>query len=486
MTSERGKNYQEVVPRSFRSPSFSYSNVLNDDDDDDDDKEELTRSREYNSGTIKAKIHPDQRNITRPTTLKDSSNQAQPQAEEQEECQEEATWQKEGIGEAEELDREEVISEPGNDKAIGSERPRPNRLQEEIAALKRSPLHWAKFEYLTERVTFPGFEKDGKRVLDESQCMRLAASETTSLELFKERHAQVLEMWEQGRCYSPLGLFYSSVRDNYDPRSEGTVSEEMELKQVVRRATRLIQHQRQCGEGEGSSDEEVAGNSVLDGVACPKNEQSVSKDTYTTTKISSARASSSKTSTTNAPTSQFSFKRPDYTNQSRQSYYRSNNPSRYGSHRRSNRSGWQSSAYGSYRPSYQPWTASTKLEDAEELTANYTEEEDFSVEDAEGYWPPSTSTQQIDPVVALERICNWLESILRRPDLARKLAGARLELGKDEKGNNKATFWLADDETDPRSFSIGDKALIRMAFSTEVKPGYKLQIGNGQVVVPLE
>jgi hypothetical protein len=87
----------------------------------------------------------------------------------------------------------------------------------------------------------------------------------------------------------------------------------------------------------------------------------------------------------------------------------------------------------------------------------------------------------------MERTCNWLRSILRRPDLAQKLAGARLELGKDENGENKATFWLADEEgIDPRSFSIGDKALIKMAFSTEIAPHYKLQIGNKAIMVPLE
>jgi hypothetical protein len=83
-------------------------------------------------------------------------------------------------------------------------------------------------------------------------------------------------------------------------------------------------------------------------------------------------------------------------------------------------------------------------------------------------------------------MCNWLGNILRKPGLARKLAEARLELGKDEDGENKATFWLADDGIDPRSFSIGDKALIRMAFSTEVAPHYKLQIGNNAMMVPFE
>jgi hypothetical protein len=183
-------------------------------------------------------------------------------------------------------------------------------LQEEIAALRRSPLHWVKFEYLTDKVTFPGFEKNGKTRLDESQCVRLAASETMSLELLKERHAQVLEMWEQGKCYSPLGLFYSSVRDNYDPRSEGTVSEELELEQVVRRATKLIQHQSQQDDGEGSSDGEVAGNSTSDGAICSKNDQVSSKETYPTTKVTSTRASSASTTS-----SQFSFRKPDYSRQ---------------------------------------------------------------------------------------------------------------------------------------------------------------------------
>jgi hypothetical protein len=75
-------------------------------------------------------------------------------------------------------------------------------------------------------------------------------------------------------------------------------------------------------------------------------------------------------------------------------------------------------------------------------------------------------------VVTLERICNWLGNILRRPDLARKLAGARLELGKGEKGENIATFWLADGAIDPRSFSLEYKSLLRMAFSNEVRRGY--------------
>jgi hypothetical protein len=94
--------------------------------------------------------------------------------------------------------------------------------------------------------------------------------------------------------------------------------------------------------------------------------------------------------------------------------------------------------------------------------------------------------QEIEPVVTLERMCNWVGNILRRPDLARKLTGARLELGKDENGENKATFWLADHEIDPRSFSIDDKSLIRMAFSTEVAPHHKLQLANGPVVVSIE
>jgi hypothetical protein len=83
-------------------------------------------------------------------------------------------------------------------------------------------------------------------------------------------------------------------------------------------------------------------------------------------------------------------------------------------------------------------------------------------------------------------MCSWLGSILRKPDLARKLAGAKLELGKDEQGKNKATFWLADDGIDPTNFSIRDKSLIRMAFSTEVAPHYKLQIASRQVVVSIE
>jgi hypothetical protein len=89
--------------------------------------------------------------------------------------------------------------------------------------------------------------------------------------------------------------------------------------------------------------------------------------------------------------------------------------------------------------------------------------------------------------IRAESYClDWLGNILRRPDLARKLAGARLELGKDEKGNNKATFWLAGEGIDPRSFSLEGISLIRMAFSTEVQRGYKLQLANSVVIVPLE
>jgi hypothetical protein len=130
---------------------------------------------------------------------------------------------------------------------------------------------------------------------------------------------------------------------------------------------------------------------------------------------------------------------------------------------------------------------SDEAEEEGEVAPPYNEEEEeFSADEAQVYQPHSASTQQIDPVVTLERICNWLGNILRRPDLARKLAGARLELGKDEQGNNKATFWLTNEGIDPRSFSIGDKALIRMAFSTEARSGYQLQLASGEVVVPLE
>jgi hypothetical protein len=482
MTSEGNEKDQKVVPRSFRSPSSLCSNVLNDDNDDDVVDEELTRSRENNQGTIKAKTYPDQSSSTRPDTFEDNSSQAQSQAIEQEEWQGSEEEQGEGQEEAEEPASEEVVSEPGKDKGASSERPRPNQLQEEIAALRRSPLHWAKFEYLTEQVSFPGFEKDGKTMLDESQCVRLAASETTSLELFKERHAQVLEMWEQGRCYSPLGLFYTSVRDNYDPRSEGTVSEESELGQVVMRATKLMQHQSQQGDGEGSNISEVSGNSASDADTCSNGRLDSSKDTYPTTKASSsARASSTSTAT-----SQFSFRKPDHRSQSRQSYYRSNSPSRYGSRSRNACSDWQAGSADSYRPSYQPWTGS-KLQDEVEIVPTYTEEEkEITAQEAQVYWPQSVPTQEIDPVVALERICNWLGDILRKPDLARKLAGAKLELGKDESGNNKATFWLTEEDIDPRSFSLGYKSLLRMAFSTEVAPHYKLQLANGEVVVIIE
>jgi hypothetical protein len=102
------------------------------------------------------------------------------------------------------------------------------------------------------------------------------------------------------------------------------------------------------------------------------------------------------------------------------------------------------------------------------------------------YQPHSAPTPEIDPEVTLERICNWLGSILRKPDLARKLAGARLELGKDEEGKNRATFWLAGYNPDPRSFSLEDKSLIKMAFSTEVKRGCQLQLGSRQIIMSIE
>jgi hypothetical protein len=104
----------------------------------------------------------------------------------------------------------------------------------------------------------------------------------------------------------------------------------------------------------------------------------------------------------------------------------------------------------------------------------YTHEENrrliqSQAEEIQVYHSPSMPTQEIDPEVTLERICNWLGNILRRPDLVRKLAGAKLELGKDEKGQDTATFWLVDEAVDLTSFSKEDKALIRMAFSAEVK-----------------
>jgi hypothetical protein len=126
-------------------------------------------------------------------------------------------------------------------------------------------------------------------------------------------------------------------------------------------------------------------------------------------------------------------------------------------------------------------------EEEEEVAPNYTEEDEaFSVEQAQVYQAQSDSTQEIDPVLTLERMCNWLGSILRKPDLARKLDGARLKLEVDENGENIATFWLADEGIDPRSFSLEEKSLIRMAFSTEVRRGYKLQIGNGEMMVLIE
>jgi hypothetical protein len=488
MTSNITENDQQVVPVSFGGASFSLcSNVLNDDVDDADDEVNMTRLREYNSGTIKAKTTQAhyQSSTTRPVTFKDNPSQAQSQASEQEGCHRDEEEQGGGQEEAEETAREEVVSEPGNDKGVSSGRPRPNRLQQEIAVLKRSPIYLAKFEYLTGQVSFPGFEKDGKTRLDESQCVRLAASDTTSLELFKERRAQVLEMWEQGRCYSPLGLFYTSVRDNYDPRSEGIVSEELELEQVVRRASGLMQHQSQQGEREDSSDGKVVGNDAADEDICSEDGQDSVKETYPTTKVSSpGRASSSTTASfPNPSAANFSFRKPAYNSQPRQSYYRNNNSSRNGARSRNTRSGWQAGAYGSYRP----WIGSNSAEaEEEQVASDYTEEAELSAEEVQVYQPHSASSQEIDPVVTLERMCNWLGSILRRPDLARKLAGARLELGKDENSKNKATFWLDDGAIDPRSFSLEDKGLIRMAFSTEIAPHYKLQLGNGKLIVPIQ
>jgi hypothetical protein len=123
-----------------------------------------------------------------------------------------------------------------------------------------------------------------------------------------------------------------------------------------------------------------------------------------------------------------------------------------------------------------------------EETSAYNEVDASSstAEEAQIYRPQSGATQEIDPVVTLERICNWLGNILRKPDLARKLAGARLELGKDENGQDTATFWLGNEGIDPRSFSLEYKSLLRMAFSTEVRRGYKLQLAKGQVVAPID
>jgi hypothetical protein len=243
-----------------------------------------------------------------------------------------------------------------------------------------------------------------------------------------------------------------------------------------------MQHQSQQGDGEGSIDEVVKGNGAPDEIICSEDGQASSKETYATSKASSARTSS--TSTT---VGQFSLRRPVYSRQPRQTYHRNNYSSRYGSRNYNNRSGWQAGSGGSYRPSYQPWTGSNSAENVEETPAYYEVDASSSTaEEAQIYRPQSESTQEIDPVVTLEKICNWLANILRKPDLARKLAGARLELGVDSDGKNRATFWLAGNAVDPRSFSLEYKSLIRMAFSTEVKRGYKLQLGSGEVVVPIE
>jgi hypothetical protein len=241
-----------------------------------------------------------------------------------------------------------------------------------------------------------------------------------------------------------------------------------------------MQHQSQQGEGEGSNAGELIGSGAAGEDTWSENGRDSSKDTYTTSKVTST-----KTSSTSTQTSQFSFRKPDYNTQPHQSYYRNNNSSRYRSRSRTNRSGWQSGGYSSYKPSYQSWTGSNSAEDEDK--ENYTEEEEaFIAQVAQIYRPQSAPVQQIDPEVTLERICNWLKSILRKPDLAVKLARARLELGKDENGQDTATLRLGNEGIDPRSFSLEYKSLIRMAFSTEVRRGYKLQIGSGQVVVPLE
>jgi hypothetical protein len=241
-----------------------------------------------------------------------------------------------------------------------------------------------------------------------------------------------------------------------------------------------MRHQGQHGEEEGSSDEEVAGSGTAVVDTCSKYELNSSKDTYTTIKTSSARASSNMASITNASASHFSFTKYDYNRKPRQSYYRNSNPCRYGARNHNNRSSWQAGSRGSYRPSYQPGIGSNSTEE-EEVAVAYNEEEETQM-----YQPHSGPIQEIDPEVTLARICNWLGNILRKPDLARKLAGARLELGVDSDGKNRATFWLPGDAVEPRSFSLEYKSLLRMAFSTQVKRGYKLQIRSGEVVVPIE
>jgi hypothetical protein len=467
MTLERQENDQQVVPRSFQSSSFSScSNVLND-DDVVDANEELTRSREYNSGTIKAKTTQSQHqsNISRPARLKDNLSQAQPQARKQEGWQGNEEEQGEGQEEAEEVIREEVVSVPENDKVTGPERPRPNRLQEEIAALRRSPQHWAKFEYLTNAVSFAGFEKDGKSVLDESQCVRLAASETTSLELFKERHAQVLQMWEQGQCYSPLGLFYTAVRDNYDPRSEGTVSEEMQLAQVVRRATKLMEYQSHPpGEEDGGNVGRVPGYSApYDVTSYAENEHHNRKENYDTRASTTPRMS-------NKP---FSLRRPQYNIQSQQSYYHSNNRQRYSARTCTSRSNWQAGSY-SYQPGYQSYTnPSSQEEQAGSTPPGKIEEEELTVQEVVEDYQPQLQTSVVDPQITMERLCQAVGPIFRRPDLQKKLAEARLEL---DTAGKKATIWLAGGAIEARSLLTADRSIIKLAFSREIESGYNLEI----------
>jgi hypothetical protein len=466
MTSERGENDQQVVPVSFRGASLNSlcSNALN--DDDVDEEVNMRRLREYSSGTIKAKTYPDQSSTSRPVTFKDNPGEAQSQGIEQEEWQGSEEGQEEGQKKAEEPAREEVVSEPGNDKASRLERPRPSRLQEEIAALRQSSGHWAKFEYLTNEVSFAGFEKDGKNVLDESQCFRLAASDTTSLELFKERHAQVLEMWEQGRCYSPLGLFYTSVRDNYDPRSEGTVSEEMQLAQVVRRATKLMEYQSQPpGKEDGSNAGQVPGYSApYDVTSSTENEHHNRKENYDTRASTTLRMSNNS----------FSLRRPEYNTQSRQAYYQNNNRQRYSARSSTSRSKWQAGSY-SYQPGCQSYTNPNchEEEQAGSIPLGKIEEEEMAAQEVVGDYQPQLQTSVVDSQITMEGLCQAVGHIFRRPDLQKKLVGARLELDTAEK---KATIWLAGGAIEARSLLTGDRSIIKLAFSQQLESGYVLEI----------
>jgi hypothetical protein len=74
--------------------------------------------------------------------------------------------------------------------------------------------------------------------------------------------------------------------------------------------------------------------------------------------------------------------------------------------------------------------------------------------------------------VLWERVCTALDERYRRPDLTAKLVKAHLEIAPNE---DRATVrlarpWLAN------SLLLADRALLQMAFSQEIGPGYCLEI----------